>query len=145
MLNNIKDKGRFIGAIVYIIFAILIISTLLLCRGFNFVFYNNAINNFQNYPRFLWCLAWSFIGFSFIAYEISRISPLNGRGKAFPDYYTIYFIILMGSASLVFAFLHIFDKASNYLFYFFAAPISFMVGYNVDVIRWRILDLIKKI
>lgn len=133
MNQEIKDNGRFIGAFVYFIVGLLIISIPCIIFGRNFMFYDKANGNILDYPRFLWALSWAFIGFTVIAYRSSKNA--NHPARAFPHYYTVYLVILVSIALLVFAFFHIFSNTSNYLYYIFSAIISFIFAYHVDIAK----------
>ncbi len=140
--NPIKDKGRFLGALIYYILAIFILFILPHYLKINLI-YTKSIDDFSNYPRFLWSLAFSFFGFSMIAFRASeKEHPDSPAWKSYP---TIYLVNLIIISSLVFAILHISNQTSNYLFYFFSSPICFMLSYYIDSLLKSPLDLLKSI
>ncbi len=144
MNKKIKDKNRFIGAIVYFIAGMLLLVFVLARFGFDFIFYNDAVIGFDNYPRFIWCLACVFMGFSAIAYRASLSEHKDKQGNyktPFPYYFTSYLLVLILASSIDFAFFHIFDSTSNYLFYFLAGPVGFVLGYHADQAKINPLGL----
>lgn len=138
MFKKIKDRGRFIGFGVYLLVSLLIIVVSVKIFGWKFIFYNEAVDGFGNYPRLIWCLACVFLGFSMIAYRASMVSHEN---SAFPDYYLSYLLTLVLVASVDFAFFHIFQSTSNYLFYFLSGPLGFTFGYHADQAKINPLGL----
>jgi hypothetical protein len=140
--SPVKDKGRLFGAILYFALSIFIFFLLPKIINYNY-FYNEAIPNFSNYPRFLWCLACSFFGFSLIAFEASK--GVHPGKRAIHSYYSIYLFALIAISSLVFGILHINKQTSSYLFYFISTPIAFYMGYQIDTTRTKILELLAKI
>lgn len=138
MCGKIKDEGRFIGSLIYSFTGILLLNFFIQRHGLSFIFYDDAIQGFNNYPRFIWCLSCAFWGFSMIAY---RASLSNHKNRAFPQYYLSYFLILILVSSLDFAVFHIFKSTSNYLFYFLSAPTGFTLGYHADQVKINPLGL----
>lgn len=138
MNNKIKDEGRFVGSLIYFFGGILILNFFIQKFGLNFIFYDKAISGFGNYPRLIWCLVCVFLGFALIAYRASK-----GRhgDKAFPQYYLSYLVTLLIVASVDFAFFHIFQPTSNYLFYFLSGPMGFILGYYADQAKTNPLGL----
>lgn len=125
MSKNIKDYSRLFGSIIYFIAGISLLLLNIRLAGF----YNDPINNFQNFPRLIYAIGFTFLGFSLIAF---RASQSNHDKGAFPSYLTSYLITLILTGSLVFGFFHIFDSTSNYIYYFLAGPIAFILGYHAD-------------
>lgn len=138
MFGKIKDRGRFIGSLVYFLLSIGVLAFVTYKFGFGFIFYDSAMNGFNNYPRFIWCLVCVFFGFSIIAYRASKGAH---DGKAFPQYYLSYLLTLILITSVDFAFFHIFQSTSNYLFYFLSGPAGILLGYHADQAKGNPLGL----
>lgn len=136
------DLGRRVGSVIYAIIGLFSPIIIIGSFGWNFMFYNEPINGFGNYPRLLWCVIWVSLGFACIAYEASKWP--HHLESAFPSYYTVYLIVLLVIASAVFGFFHIFDATKNYLFYFLSGPVSFILGFHVDKIINDPFVLLKK-
>jgi len=140
--NSIKDKGRFLGAIISLMLGLFIVIVLPYYFGIDLL-YNNPAENFSNYPRFLWCLAFCFFGFFFPAYRASKLMHDEPAWKSYP---TVYLISLIIISCLVFAVLHISERTSNYLFYFLSSPICFIFSYYIDnVLNEGLIGILRKI
>ena len=103
-------------------------------------FYLNAINNFGNIYRFLWILPFSFMGFSFLAFYVSRKGSSDKR--PWMSYVFNYFPRLLALSLIIFSVLHLFDSTSGYIYYFLSAGLGLYLGYNIDFVKLE--DLIKK-
>ncbi|MFC1623421.1 hypothetical protein ACFL2R_01585 [Patescibacteria group bacterium] len=138
---KIKDQGRFVGAVIYALLPIFILSSLIYKFGLNFIFYNSPIEGFYNYPRFIWSLCFCFFGFSSIAYRASLSFHSN---KAFPQYYLSYFIVIVLVAALNFSLFHLFGATNSYIFYFLAGSVGLILGYHIDQLKVLPFRLINK-
>jgi hypothetical protein len=150
----VKDTGRFIFAIIYFIIGLLIIFLMPKLFNYNY-FYIISKNDFNNFPRLIWCIAFSFIGFSALAYEASKSEHKDEKNngekekevkskKAIYSYLYYYPIILIANSSFIFGIFHIFKETSNYLFYFLSASCAVYLSFQVDHIRTLIYELLSK-
>ena len=100
-----------------------------------------------NVPRFFYCVAFSFIGFSVLLFKLSfkfNASQWNS-GHGYIIYYLFsYLVFIFVLSSLAFSLLHLSEKTSSYLFYFLAAPISFTLAYLVDDYTNIAKEIMKK-
>ena len=120
---------RLLFAFIFLAVAVLIILVLkFYANGF---YENNSPNNF---PRFFFCIAFSFIGFAVQLFKLYFNPPSKENDfKGYVVYYLFYYLVFIAViASLVFSLLHLSDKTNGYLFYFLAAPISFTFAYLID-------------
>ena len=117
-MNSIKDKRRFWGAIIFLLLGILFL-----------VIYFNPFVNFID-RRLFWCLAFSFIGFFFPAFEAS----LNNHhdDDALISYSLRYFPVLIIIPGLVFTVLQFFEATRNDLFYYSSAFLCLMLSRFID-------------
>jgi hypothetical protein len=149
-MPEIKDRDRFKGAIGYFILAIIIIVNPYIFHAFHLfpkytLIYPNAIDNFRNYPRLLWCVAFSFLGFSYAAYRASKTLHEGEKKHAKYSYFTIYPRTLLVISIIVFTFLHLFNNTSNYLFYVFSLLITFLLSKDIDTTRTKMTNIIDLI
>jgi hypothetical protein len=135
------DRGRMNGAIIYLLSG-LILVVCCLCFWRDLFFYDAARAGFANWPRFIWCLNWSVLGFSAIAYRASKGKHDVG---AIPSYILLYPLTLLFLSSLLFAFVHTIPATSTYLFYFFTAPIAFTLSFKIDAVHKEPLAWLLKI
>jgi len=117
--NLIKDKIRFWGSIFSLLFGLFFLFILPNYLKID-LFYAEPLKDFNNYPRLFWCLAFTFIGFSFPA---CRASLKSHNDNAWITYLFVYPPILIVISFLVFAVLHLFEITSGYLFYFLSLPL----------------------
>ena len=124
-----KKELRLLFAFLFLIVAALIIFVLALCTN---GFYED--NNPWNFPRFFYCIAFSFFGFSVLLFKLYFNPPSKENDfKGYAIYYLLYYLAFIAAiASLVFSLLHLSEKTNGYLFYFLAAPISFTFSYLID-------------
>jgi len=110
------------------------ISLILLMMIFSilktYIFYFDVKHENWNFYRFLWCIPFAFLGFSFLALIYIR-SP----DSPFPKYLIYYPILLFFMCSIVFGVLHLFKSSSSFLYYYLSAPICFTLGYLADDFR----------
>ncbi len=132
---KINDWDRFIGAAIYFCVGLFAITYLVMAENgigslmqIDF-FYNDPINDFGNSKRLIWCIAWSFIGFSFIAYRASKFKHEDNACRIYFGRYLVALIVISFGAFVLF---HAFEETSNYLFYFASAPSCLTLGYLVD-------------
>jgi hypothetical protein len=127
-MKTTKDKSRLYGAKIYFVLSILIFGAIFLIWKWNY-FTDAPLPGFRNWRRILWCISWSFLGFSAIAHKSSK---KNHTGSAWPSYATVYPLALVFISMIVFSVLHIFEGTKNYLFYFLSTPICFVFSYSID-------------
>lgn len=107
--------------------AYFLISIFLLVLFWKNLFYFEVPKESLNLYRLVWCISFTSLGFSLIAFEYKYHKP-----SPFPKYVVHYPFQLLAMAALVFSVLHIFQATSGYLFYYFSASLSFTLGYMVD-------------
>ena len=129
--NETINKKR-----VYCSIAYLIISILIVLIRINHIFYLSPFNEGYNFDRFLWCISSSFFGFAVLAFFL-RKHPKT----PFPVYYSYYPFILVGISSLIFSILHLFDKTSGFVFYYFSFAACFVFSFMVDQF-WNIISTV---
>jgi len=144
----IQDRWRFTGALLYLGIGI---ALLYLARDEMFYVMPKAgqsfsvgrVENFDNLPRYVWCLACAMFGMSAIAFEASKVGDAD-RGSEAPkgfgvlvSYFSRYLIGLLLTSSLIFVVFSAYDETKGYLFYFATAPSCFVFGYLVDFIVQR--------
>ena len=108
--NETINKKR-----VYCSLAYLIISIFIVLIRRDHIFYLSPFNESYNFDRFLWCLSSSFFGFAVLAFSLR-----HHQKTPFPVYYSYYPFVLIGISTLVFSILHLFDKTSSFVFYYFS-------------------------
>ncbi len=59
-------------------------------------------------------------------------------------YFLIYPLSLLILATLIFAVLHASKNTSNYLYYFFSAPLAFVLSFYIDTLLKSPIDLFKR-
>lgn len=126
--ENKKEKinyRRFVSALVYLILGII---TLILV-GYKSKLYIEVNEVCLNLPRYFWCLGWSCLGFSGIAFYWCRSNK-----TPFPIYATSYPILLAIISALVFSVCHLFEETSGFVFYYLSAGLSGFFAYFVDYI-----------
>ncbi len=85
-MKTTKDKSRLYGAKIYFVLSIIIFGAIFLIWKWNY-FTDAPLPGFRNWRRILWCISWSFLGFSAIAHKSSK---KNHTGSAWPSYATVY-------------------------------------------------------
>ena len=105
------------------------------------IFYLEAINGFGNTYRFFWVLPFSFMGFSFLAFHVSR-KGLSKDKRPWLSYIFNYTPRLFALSLIIFSVLHLFNSTSGYIYYFLSAGLGLYLGYNIDFVKLE--DLIKK-
>lgn len=134
---KIRDGSRFIGFIFYAL-----LGVILLCFIIKNGFYNEALESFNNWPRFIWSLSFGCFGFSAIAF---RASKSFHKSSGIESYTTIYPVTILIISCLVFVLFNAIESTSNYLYYFVSAPISFSLTYYIDkILKFDPLDVIRK-
>lgn len=138
--EKIVDKKRFFGAIVFFALSVFIFLGIIYFKGYSFIFFENKGDFSNYYHRIFWCLCWTLMGLSSIAFQASF-----GSHKAFYRAYLILYPSFIPIISvLIFSLLHIFEATSNsYIFYFISSAISFMAGFGIDQIIARPLEMLK--
>ena len=124
-----------------IVFAIIffIIACVIIYFGRNKIFYHTAIENSYNGYRFLWCLACSLIGFSFLV-----IQTLYHPKSPIPSYLKYYPFMLILISALGFSACHLFENTRGFVFYYLSFSFCVISSFLVDEF-WRIvMSLIKK-
>ena len=116
------NKWRVIFSVLYFV----IFVGLLLIFGCR-MFYINVPKDSWNSYRFVWCLAFTSVGFSSIAFYHRKVSV-----PPYPEYILQYPIQLGAMAAVVFSILHIFEATSGYVFYYLSSTLSFSLGFLVD-------------
>lgn len=91
------------------------------------IFYLSEKSDTYNSYRFLWCVCCSMWGFSVIAFHWRHVTV-----SIFPDYLLYYPFLLLTISALVFSSMHLFDKTSGYLFYYFSFALCFILSFLVD-------------
>ena len=91
------------------------------------VFYFTVKDDNWNLYRFLWCIPFASLGFSFLALNYIR-SP----DSPFPKYLIYYPVLLLLICSAVCGVLHLFEGSSSISYYYLSAPICFILGYLAD-------------
>ena len=134
--DQIQDRSRLIGAIIYFALAIIIVVVAIMYWWPKY-FYDEPLQGFANGRRFWWCLAWVFFGFAVIALRSSKKTHPN---TAWPSYAVSYPLALCLASSFVFSILQMIKTSPTYLFYFASAPISFLLAYHIDVVINKPLD-----
>jgi hypothetical protein len=116
------NKQRVIFAVAYFL-----IFVLLLVIFWKNIFYFEVPKDSLNVYRFIWCISFTALGFSLVAFEyrFHEVSP-------YPKYVIHYPFQLIAMAALVFSILHLFEATSRYLFYYLSASLCFTLGYMVD-------------
>src|SRR5438874_5683217 len=109
--SKFPDKGRLIGAVVFLVIGLSLIPIFAHFGGF----YATAEGNVHDAIRLLWSISWCCIGFALIAYRNSK--KTHGT-PARRSYFSIYPLSLLIVATVIFAVLHTSKNTSNYLYYF---------------------------
>jgi hypothetical protein len=116
------NKWRVIFSILYLV----IFVGLLVIFGSR-MFYFNVAKDSWNLYRFVWCLAFTSLGFSLIAFYHRRVSL-----PPYPEYILHYPVQLGAMAAVVFSILHLFEATSGYVFYYLSSSLCFTLGFLVD-------------
>ena len=139
--SRFPDRGRLIGAGVFLIVGVFLIPIFAFFWGLSAVFYDTAKGNTHDAIRLLWSISWCCIGFAFIAYRASKTTHVT---PARQTYFSIYPLSLLILATLIFAVLHASKNTSNYLYYVLSAPLAFVLSFHIDTLLKRPLDLLKR-
>ena len=103
------------------------------------IFYATEKKDISSLYRLLWCGFGSMWGFSAIAFYWRKVPK-----TPFPEYLTYYPFLLLVISLVVFSTLHLFEKTSGYLFYYFSFGLCSLLGFQVDEF-WKIcLSVLKK-
>lgn len=104
----------------------------------NKMFYVLKIDDFNDWPRFVWCIVGSCTGFTLIAsqFRFSQVLPYNPCILYYPP-------MLLVFSSLVYALLSIFPYTSGHIFYYLSFPLTFILAFLVDKF-WKIIEEIIK-
>jgi len=126
------------------IFVFSCLSILIFYINKKIFFYNTVIDSFNNYPRFFWALVFSFMGFSFLAFRVSKNFPLDEveKDKPWKSYIFNYFPRLVALSLIIFSMLHLFEVTSGYLYYFFSAGLGLYFGDGIE--KFKPEDMLKK-
>ncbi|MDP3143497.1 MAG: hypothetical protein Q8N14_06165 [Candidatus Omnitrophota bacterium] len=132
-MTKIENCPRLIFSIIYFILSVSII-----------IFYRDKI--FYLYPtetfnlfRFLWCIACSLLGFSFLALVLALTRPNPGPYiPTIPSYITYYPIMLILISCLIFSIFNAIEVTRGYIFYYASGAICCILGYQVDMF-WLII------
>jgi hypothetical protein len=116
------NKLRVIFSVAYFL-----IFVLLLVIFRKNIFYFEVPKESLNLYRLIWCISFTSLGFSLVAFEYRYHKP-----SPFPKYVIHYPFQLLAMAALIFSVLHIFEATSGYLFYYLSASLCFTLGYMVD-------------
>lgn len=127
--GKIFDPDRFKAFKWYL--AISIISLFLLFYFHQYVFYLEEVNNFGNWPRFLFTLVFVIIGCTLVIYDSSH-RHMREDPPVFWTYFSRYLIAVIVLASIVFVIFNAVESTSNYLFYYIAGAVGVGAGYNID-------------
>jgi hypothetical protein len=100
------------------------------------IFFLTEKKDCESLYRLLWCGFGSMWGFSAIAFYWRNV-----RESPFPLYLTYYPFLLLVISLLVFSIMHLFEKTSGYLFYYFSFALCSLLGFQVDQF-WKIIDVI---
>jgi hypothetical protein len=113
-------------------FLIVAMAIILVLKFYVNGFYED--NSPNNFPRFFYCIAFSFVGFSVLLFKLYFNPPSKENDfKGHAIFYVLYYLAFIAAiASLVFSLLHLSEKTNGYLFYFLAAPISFTFSFLID-------------
>ena len=104
------------------------------------MFYILRIDDFNDWPRFIWCIVGSCAGFALIASQsrFEQVLPYN-------SYILYYPPMLLVFSSFVYSLLSIFPATSGHIFYYASFPFSFILAFLIDRF-WNIIEeIIKKI
>ena len=160
----IKDRWRFAGSLLYLCAGIgLLLGTAKITGGWDRVFYlspfteiisvGDRSESFKNWPRYTWCLSFAMFGMSAIAFDQSKIEPIERKlnssksllgASVLYSYFTRYFLGLALTSSLVFTAFNVYNGTRGYLFYFATAPTSFALGYLVDFFVQQPFALVRR-
>ena len=91
------------------------------------IFYITERSGWESLYRLLWCVFGSMWGFSAIAFHWRKVPQ-----SPFPEYLTYYPVMLLVISLLIFSILHLFEKTSGYIFYYFSFVLCFMFSFLVD-------------
>jgi len=124
--KNKINNTRLIAALAFLILGIIIVIFVILGSKL----YLETNRACLNLPRYFWCLGWSFVGFSGIAFYWCRSDK-----TPFPSYITSYPILLVIVSALVFSVCHFFKETSGFVFYYLSAGLSGFLAYFIDYIH----------
>lgn len=100
------------------------------------IFYTMTDTGIGSLYRLMWCAFGSLWGFSTIAFNWRNV-----KKSPFPDYLTYYPFLLLVITLFTFSSLHLFEKTSGYLFYYFSFGLCALLGFQVDQF-WKFIDAI---
>ncbi len=130
-----KCQRRFVSVICFAV-PIPVILIFWYCGMLDKIFFLTEKKDYESLYRLLWCGFGSMWGFSAIAFYWRDV-----REAPFPRYLTDYPFRLIVISLLVFSIMHLFEKTSGYLFYYFSFALCSLLGFQVDQF-WKIFDAI---
>lgn len=138
MNNQLEDEktnwSRVLMSIIY-----LIVAGIIFWSFHDEIFYPIPRDGFDNFFRFIWCVVCAFFAFSILAFNL-----IKKQRTPFPEYLTYYPFMLIVVSALVFSVLHLFEKTSGYIFYYFSFSLVFILSYLIDYFWNIILSFIEK-
>lgn len=134
MEDNKINGWRIFFAVVYFLIPILFTSIFS-----EKIFFADEEKGIGSIFRLSWCISSSMIGFSILVFE-TRYNPKS----VFPSYLTYYPALLLVISTLVFSFLHLFEKTTGYIFYYFSFPLCFILSFLVDSFWNLFYSLLEK-
>jgi len=135
MRNEIKKFHSYFSRVGFTC-AYIAIALFLLIFFRNRMFYVQKIYDFNDWPRFVWCIVCSCAGFALIA------SQCRFHEKLPYNAYILYYpFLLLVFSSFVYSLLSIFPSTSGHIFYYLSFPLSFVLAFLIDSF-W---DIIRKI
>jgi hypothetical protein len=137
--NDNINPWRLFLSISFFVVPILLFSIFWYSGSLDRIFYLTEKKDLGSLYRLLWCGFGSMWGFSAIAFYWRKVPQ-----PPFPEYLTYYPFLLLVISLLIFSILHLFEKTSGYLFYYFSFGLCSLLGFQVDEF-WKIcLSILKK-
>jgi hypothetical protein len=91
------------------------------------VFYLHPKPDSFNAWRFLWCVAFSFVGFTALSFRLWRHDK-----SPYPLHVFYYPPLLLIISSLVFSACHVSEATSGFVFYYLSSALCFVFAFLVD-------------
>jgi hypothetical protein len=104
------------------------------------IFYDERINNFGDWPRFVWCFISNSIGFALIVSQ----SRFNSK-LPYGPYLFYYPVILIVFSSFIYSIFSIFEGTNNHIFYYLSFSSCFVLAFLIDRFWHIIIDAVTKI
>jgi len=127
--NYSETENYKVVSTVFVLLGMCFIFILPLLLGPSNYFFDTPFSGFRNLFRLPWCFGWSCIGFAAMSFR--KDIKFSAGSISFLTYTTIFALIILVIASSIFSILHMLEKTRIWLFYFFAAPMSFLVSYLI--------------